>query len=205
MFSIITGTILLGIIHALIPNHWLPLVAIAKAEKWEKTELMLVASITATAHVLGTVILGIALGLIGTKLASEYEGYVHVIAPVLLILFGLIYFTVNLPHHHHSAKQEVNQYNKSKTKWILVFTAMMFLSPCLEVESLFLAAGAYGLDNILLLALVYALISITGILTLVMVAFKGIQLMNSQFIEHNEKRITGMVLIMVGIITFFIH
>lgn len=205
MYSIITGTILLGITHALIPNHWLPLVAIAKAEKWKKYELMQVASITASAHVLGTAILGIALGMIGTKLAHQYEGYMHVIAPVLLILFGLIYFTVNLPHHHHAANRDVQQYRISKTKWILIFAATMFLSPCLEVESLFLAAGAYGWNNILLLALVYAAISITGIITLVMLAFNGVQMMNSQFIEHNEKRITGMVLIIVGIVTFFIH
>ncbi|WP_204276953.1 hypothetical protein, partial [Escherichia coli] len=64
MYSIITGTILLGITHALISNHWLPLVAIARAEKWEKYELMLVASITASAHVLGTVIIGFALGMV---------------------------------------------------------------------------------------------------------------------------------------------
>ncbi|MBN8836214.1 MAG: hypothetical protein J0I09_03065 [Sphingobacteriia bacterium] len=42
MYSIIAGTILLALVHALIPNHWLPLVAVGKAEKWEKSELMLV-------------------------------------------------------------------------------------------------------------------------------------------------------------------
>lgn len=205
MFSIITGTILLAVIHALIPNHWLPLVAVAKAEKWEKSELMLVSSITASAHVLGTVILGIILGLVGSKLAHQYDEYVHVIAPVLLIVFGLIYFTVNLPHHHHAAKEDVEQYRKSKKKWIVIFVVMMFFSPCLEVESLFLAAGAYGLDDILLLALVYAAISISGIITLVMLAFRGVQLLKMHMIEHNEKRITGVVLIIVGIVTFFIH
>jgi putative Mn2+ efflux pump MntP len=205
MYSIITGTILLGITHALIPNHWLPLVAIAKSEKWQKSELMLVASITASAHVLGTVILGFALGMVGKKLALQYEEYVHIIAPVMLIVFGLIYFSVNLPHHHHAANKDVQQYQNSKTKWILIFAAMMFLSPCLEVESLFLAAGAYGWDDVLLLALVYAATSITGIITLVMMAFRGIEIMNSKFIEHNEKRITGMVLIIVGIVTFFLH
>lgn len=204
MYSIITGTILLGIIHALIPNHWLPLVAIARSEKWEKYELILVTSITASAHVMGTVILGIALGMVGSKLAHQYEGYVHVIAPVLLIIFGLIYFTVNRPHHH-SANKNVQHYKKSKTKWVLIFATTMFLSPCLEVESLFLTAGAYGLNGILLIALVYAVISITGIITLVILAFKGVQMMNSQFIEHNEKRITGIVLIIVGIVTFFLH
>ncbi|OQP58947.1 hypothetical protein A3860_39130 [Niastella vici] len=205
MYSIITGTILLGITHALIPNHWLPLVAIAKAEKWEKFELMMVTSITASAHVLGTAILGVALGRVGTRLAHEYEEYVHVIAPVLLILFGLIYFSINLPHHHHTANKDIQQYKRSKTKWIMMFAFIMFLSPCLEVESLFLAAGAYGWDSILLLALVYAVISITGIITLVMLAHKGIQMINSHFIEQNEKRITGLVLIIVGIVTFYLH
>jgi putative Mn2+ efflux pump MntP len=204
MYSIITGTILLGITHALIPNHWLPLVAIARSEKWEKYELILVASISASAHVMGTVILGIALGMVGSKLAYHFEGYVHVIAPVLLIIFGLVYFTVNLPHHH-TANNDVPHYKKSKTKWVLIFATTMFLSPCLEVESLFLTAGAYGLDGILLIALVYAVISITGIITLVILAFKGVKMMNSQFIEHNEKRITGIVLIIVGIVTFFLH
>ncbi|HNP24881.1 MAG TPA: hypothetical protein PKM63_22660 [Panacibacter sp.] len=205
MYSIITGTILLAITHALIPNHWLPLVAIAKAEKWERSELMLIASVTASAHVLGTVILGIALGLVGTTLAHEYEEYVHVIAPVLLIVFGFVYFAVNLPHHRYLANTDVEQYKRSKTRWVLIFTAVMFLSPCIEVEGFFLTAGAYGLENILLLAMVYALVSLTGILTLVMLAFKGVQLMNAGFIEQNEKRITGMVLIIVGIATFFLH
>ncbi|MEP7278384.1 MAG: hypothetical protein ABI813_07065 [Bacteroidota bacterium] len=93
MYSIITGTLLVAIVRALIPNHWLPLVAIAKSEKWDKYELMMVTSITASAHVLGTAILGIVLGLVETKLAHEYEGSVHVIAPVLLIVIGLIYYT----------------------------------------------------------------------------------------------------------------
>jgi cytochrome c biogenesis protein CcdA len=205
MYSIIGGTIFLAIIHALIPNHWLPLVAVAKAEKWEKQDLLLVSSITASAHVLGTVILGVVLGLVGSKLAHQYDAYVHVIAPVVLIIFGLIYFTVNLPHHHHAARKDVEQYRKSKKKWVIIFVIMMLFSPCLEVESLFLAAGAYGFDNITLLVLVYAIISITGIITLVMFAFRGVHLLKMQAIEHHEKRITGAVLIIVGIVTFFIH
>ncbi len=205
MYSIITGTVLVALIHALIPNHWLPLVAIAKSEKWDRYELMIVSTITASAHVLGTAILGVVLGLVGTKLAHEYEGSVHVIAPLLLIVFGLIYCTLNQPNHYHSVNKDVHAYKKSKTRWILIFAAMMFLSPCLEVESLFLAAGAYGWDNLLLLLLIYALISITGIVSLVMLGLKGSQLINSTWMEHNEKRITGIVLIMVGIVTFFLH
>lgn len=204
MYSIITGTLVLGIVHALIPSHWLPLVAVAKSEKWSRYELLLVTILSASAHVMGTVILGIVLGIVGVTLAHQYDDYIHFIAPVLLIVFGLLYFTLNLPHHH-TTKEEIIKNKKSKTKWIFLFVTMMFLSPCLEVESLFLAAGAYGLHSIVWLGLVYGVVSITGITALVVLAFKGIHLIKSETIENNEKRITGIVLIVIGIITFFIH
>jgi len=82
---------------------------------------------------------------------------------------------------------------------------MMFLSPCLEVESLFLSAGAYGMRMVILLSIIYAIVSISGILLLVNLGYKGINLLSAQFIEHNEKRISGTVLILVGILSFFLH
>jgi hypothetical protein len=82
---------------------------------------------------------------------------------------------------------------------------MMFLSPCLEVESLFLSAGAFGMATVTILSVVYAIVSISGILLLVNLGNKGVNLLPAQFIEHNEKRISGAVLIAVGIISFFLH
>ena len=205
MFSLLAGTFILAFIHALIPNHWLPLVAVARAEQWKVRDVTTVTFISATAHVLGTVALGIVLGVIGKELKEEYGRAINVGASVLLIIFGLIYYTVNLPHHHHSSRKDVAQYKRSKKKWILIFIVMMFLSPCLEVESLFLSAGAYGMGAVTLLSIVYAIVSISGILLLVTLGFKGVNLLSAQFIEHNEKRISGIVLIAVGIISFFLH
>jgi len=205
MLSLVAGTFLLALVHALIPNHWLPLVAVARAEHWKMKEITTVTFISATAHVLGTVALGLVLGVIGKELADQYGHAINVAASILLIIFGLIYYTVNLPHHHHSSQKDVVQYKRSKRKWILIFIFMMFLSPCLEVESLFLSAGAYGMTNVILLSIVYAIVSISGILLLVNLGNKGINLLPAEFIEHNEKRISGAVLIVVGIISFFLH
>ncbi|MFL5740510.1 MAG: hypothetical protein ACJ75B_09865 [Flavisolibacter sp.] len=205
MFTVITGTVLLAMVHALIPNHWLPLVAVARAEKWKLRDMTTITFISASAHVLGTVVLGILLGLIGKELREKYGSTINVASSVLLIMFGLIYYTVNLPHHHHSSQKDVMQYNRSKKKWILIFIFMMFLSPCLEVESLFLSAGAYGMGLVGLLSLIYAVVSISGIMLLVNLGYKGINLLGANFIEHNEKRISGIVLIIVGLISFFLH
>lgn len=205
MFSLVAGTFILALIHALIPNHWLPLVAVAKAEHWKTREMTSITFISATAHVLGTVALGIVLGLISKELTEQYGTAINVAASVLLIIFGLIYYTVNLPHHHHSSQKDVVQYKRSKRKWILIFVFMMFLSPCLEVESLFISAGAYGMATVTLVSVVYAIVSISGILLLVNLGYKGVSLLPAEFVEHNEKRISGIVLIAVGIISFFLH
>ena len=205
MFSVIAGTVLLAAIHALIPNHWLPLVAVARAEKWKPKEVTTVTFLAALAHVSGTVILGLVLGFIGKELEDKYGKTIYVASAILLIVFGLIYFTVNLPHHHHSEQKDVAAYKRSKQKWIMIFIVMMFLSPCLEVESLFLSAGAYGMGLVSLMAVIYAIVSISGILLLVNLGHRGVNLLPAEFIEHNEKRISGIVLILVGIVSFFLH
>jgi nickel/cobalt transporter (NicO) family protein len=205
MFTVIAGTILLAMVHALIPNHWLPLVAVARAEQWDKKDLTTVTFLAALAHVTGTVALGLVLGLIGKELIEKYGTVIYVVSSLLLIVFGLVYYTVNLPHHHHSAQQDVAAYKRSKRRWVLIFIIMMFLSPCLEVESLFLSAGLYGMAVVSALSVVYAVVSISGILLLVMLGYKGMNKLPAQFIEHNEKRISGIVLILVGIVSFFLH
>jgi len=165
----------------------------------------MVTLLAALAHVTGTVALGIVLGLIGKELMEDYGNTIQVASSVLLIVFGLIYYTVNLPHHHHSEQKDVVAYKRSKRKWIGIFIVMMFLSPCLEVESLFLSAGAYGMGAVFLLSFIYAIVSISGILLLVNLGYKGTRLLSARFIEHNEKRISGIVLILVGILSFFLH
>jgi hypothetical protein len=161
--------------------------------------------VAAMAHVLGTVALGFVLGTIGKELQEEYGNAIHMGAAVLLIVFGLIYYTVNLPHHHHSTTKDLVQYKRSRNKWIMIFIVMMFLSPCLEVESLFLSAGVHGMTLVTLLSVIYAVVSISGILLLVNLGYKGVNLLSAHFIEHNEKRISGIVLILAGIATFFLH
>ena len=205
MFTVIAGTVLLALVHALIPNHWLPLVAGARAEQWQRKDITLVTFLAALAHVTGTVALGFVLGFIGKELVEDYGDSIYIASSVLLIVFGLIYYTVNLPHHHHSGQEDVAQYKRSKRRWILIFIVMMFLSPCLEVESLFLSAAVYGMGLVTLLGVIYAIVSISGIMLLVTLGSRGVNLLPAHFIEHNEKRISGIVLILVGIISFFLH
>jgi hypothetical protein len=61
------------------------------------------------------------------------------------------------------------------------------------------------MGTVTLMAVIYALVSIGGILLLVNLGFRGVNLLPAEFIEHNEKRISGAVLILVGVVSFFLH
>lgn len=205
MNSIVTGTIILGILHALIPNHWLVLVAIAKSEKWSKNKLLLVTSITASAHVLGTVLFAIYRLFATSILEHQYEDYIHATVPTILILFGAIYFIINAAGFKKKQDKEISDYPVTGDKWVWFITIIMFFSPCLEAESLFRAAGSYGFDNIILLALVYALISITTIMLLVVISFTLLGFLKMKLVRPFEKQITGLVFIITGIVTIYLH
>jgi len=52
MWQIFLGSLLLSVIHALIPNHWIPLIAISKAEKWTIKETLFATFITGFSHMI---------------------------------------------------------------------------------------------------------------------------------------------------------
>lgn len=98
MFSIITGSIFLSLLHGMIPNHWLPVLAIGKKYNWSLKEVSAVTFISGLAHALSTIVIGIILGLLGLRLADKVEYFTHFIAPVILILLGLFFI---FQHHRH--------------------------------------------------------------------------------------------------------
>ncbi len=63
MFGIITGSLIISLLHAVIPNHWLPVLAIGKKEGWSLAETSRITFIAGAAHVISTVLIGLLLGM----------------------------------------------------------------------------------------------------------------------------------------------
>jgi nickel/cobalt transporter (NicO) family protein len=204
MISILLSTITVSILHALIPSHWLPLISIAKNYNWTKKETLLVTLYMGAAHVASTIVLGIIIGVIGNSLHSNYEKLFEIIAPITLIAMGIFFIYRHYTHHHFHINAQNNNHI-SKTKIVISLVSMMFFSPCLEVESFFLSAGQFGIIQVFIIALLYAFISIFGMLLWMWIALKGIQKLNWHKIEHNAGLITGFVLILCGLFNYFVH
>ncbi len=204
MFSIITGSLIISLLHAVIPNHWLPVIAIGRKEKWTTKEVTEVTFICALAHGISTVVIGIILGLLGAKLSNNLTYFTNIIAPVILILLGLLFIYRHHRHKHFHIDGDVRM-KKSKTAIISALVIAMFLSPCMEIEAYFLLAGTQAAWFVWLIAILYLVITTTGMVLFVRFAFKGLLQLNWHSLEHNAGVITGLTLVATGIATFFIH
>jgi nickel/cobalt exporter len=201
MNSLWIGSLLISLLHAIIPNHWLPLVAIGRKEKWTLAEIMQVTFLSGLAHVLSTIFIGLLLGLIGAELSVSITQFSKVIAPSLLILLGL-YFIIQHYRHHHFHLHQQNIRKRTKSGIILSLTVAMFLSPCMEIEPYFLLAGTIGNWALLTIALMYATVTLTGMMIWVTIAYKGMVKFNWHNLEHNAGIITGVILILSGLFGF---
>jgi nickel/cobalt exporter len=201
--SIILGSLVLSVLHALIPNHWLPVLAIGRKENWSIAQITSVTLISGLSHAVSTVIIGVAIGLLGVQLADKISGFTHVVAPIILIGLGLFYIYQHHRHKHFHLHAEVKP--RAKNKIIVSLVVAMFFSPCLEIEAYFLMAGAQGWTLIALLAILYTVITVFGMVIWVRIAFKGLSKLNWHSLEHNTGIITGLTLIATGIVSFFIH
>lgn len=207
MIQLFLGSFLLSLIHAMIPNHWLPVVALGKAENWTQRETLFVTAISGLAHTLSTILIGIAIGIIGISLSKSYTFITEKIAPSLLIVIGLVYLFAGLRHHNHKDHHIKTGKTKQQTKWAIIasLSLTMFFSPCLEIEAYYLQAAAAGWAGIFMVSAVYVLITISGMMLLVFLAGKGVRAIRSHIIDHHEKLLSGAVLIILGIIAFFIR
>jgi len=204
MISIITGALIISLLHAVIPNHWLPVIAIGRKEQWTIEEVTGVTFITALGHATSTILIGCILALLGAGLAVHVNRFTHIIAPCILIILGLIFIYRHHRHKHFHIDDGL-QRKKSKTAIITALAIAMFFSPCMEIEAYFLLAGMQATWLVWFIALLYLLITTTGMVLLVRFAYKGILRLNWHKWEHNAGLISGGVLILTGILSFFIY
>lgn len=207
MDSIFVGSLTLSLLHALIPSHWLPFVTIGKTEHWSSRQTLTVTAIAGLAHTVSTTLLGVLVSLAGWQLAENYHDLSERAIPLLLLALGLWYFMQHLRHRHTHDHIDAGASRKNRTfsGLLLSLGLAMFLSPCLEIEAYFLSAGAKGWGAVALVALIYNVITLSGMLLMVMLGRRGLQQVHAHWFEHNENLITGLTLIGLAVLNFFIE
>ena len=205
--EIFFGSFILSVIHALIPNHWMPLVAIGRTENWTRKDTLGVTAITGVAHTASTVLIGIVVGVVGYSLSSSYEFITHIVAPIILVGLGFVYLMVDArgSHRHHELEAKQSGSGRSKIAIVTTLGMAMFFSPCIEIEAYYFFASSLGWLGIITVSVVYLVITVLGMVILVFIGLKGVEKLKWHFLEHHDRKVTGLLLILLGMFAYFVE
>ena len=208
LMQVLFGALILSVVHAPMPNHWIPIVLVSKAENWTRGETLGATALVAIPHTISTISVGAVLGLIGHELSSTYELIMRFSAPTILVVLGLVYLFLDFKFkfkfedssQHHSQIMDVEgATKKSKLALISSLGIALFLSPCVAIGAYCFTAGTFGWMGIPLVLAIYAGVTVLGMVLMVNLGLKAMAKIEWRFLERHEKIVTGIVLIILGI------
>lgn len=220
----------IGFIHTITgPDHYLPFIMMARAQKWSQFKTTLVTLFCGLGHVMSSVVLGmigVAFGVIVSRL-EIFESVRGSMAAWAMIAFGLTYMVwgvhrgiKNKPHTHihihgdgeahehkhmhhktHAHPHEVGA-KKSITPWVL-FTIFV-LGPCEPlIPILMYPAVQQSYSGLFIVTGIFALTTISTMIAVVTLACSGIRLMPLGPLERYSHALAGGIIMASGMaITF---
>lgn len=183
----------------------MPIVTISRILKWTHGKTIRTTIIASLAHCLSTILLGVIIALSGKLISEQVEMFTDLIAPIILVVLGLWIIVKHSRHKHFHLHLDENLPVENQRKLLFTILLAMFLSPCLEIEALFVSAGTQGWWMVGAMALTYLVVTTIGMVLWMSLALKGLKKLNSHKIEHNAGLISGLVLILTGVVSYFLH
>ncbi|MCK5291138.1 MAG: hypothetical protein KAR39_03860 [Thermoplasmata archaeon] len=203
IYGLLVGAIAISILHAALPNHWLPFVLVGRAQKWDDKKILRISFLAGTGHVVMTGVFGIIAALVGGMILSSLDLLLLPVTSGILIVIGLIY--VVLGYRAKKAGDEGHHHHVPDNATSLSLFLMLTFSPCEAMIPVFFAASPYGLESLLFLVVVVSLATIGAIMLLVYLTMKGYERIHSRWLEENDRIVVGTSLILLGILVYVFH
>ncbi len=191
----------IGVLHGLMPNHWLPFVAIGRTFGWSPLRTVKTSFIASAAH--GAVTLGIA------ATSVFLGGGVASLAPIGHRLGGLLILGLGLAfllkpqvfghkHIHHPYCLHSDRFEEKGTT--LTVTLALVLSPCFGIVPIaFGAAARMGASAGLLVSVVSTLLTVLSLNGSVALASRGWSALLEKVPEGLERWIVIVSLLAIGL------
>lgn len=203
-----------GVLHTMVPDHWLPITLIARQRGWSRAETARAALGAGTGHVLSTLAIGIVVWLGGVVVAQRYGTLVSSISSFALVGFGAwisVSSVRELREHAHAHECGHGHAHgsgalgaepaaaSSRTALLLILGS----SPMIEGIPAFFAAGKYGPAVIGAMALVFACATIVTYVVLCVYSAAGFARLRLGAFEQYGEVLSGAIIMLVGATSFF--
>lgn len=201
--SIAVAAVTLASVHALAPDHWMPLAALARAQNWTMSRTARIAAACGFAHVTLSVVVGVIGLALGVRVFDQFGAELESVAGVVLIGCGALYAIWGLRHarahlhghHHHHYDHIHDPHRVSPWMVFLVFAA----DPCLAIFPLLFAAMPLGWTAVGVVILLYELATIVTIVSLVVPArAAATAVVKGHFVHRWGDALAGAFIVFVG-------
>lgn len=199
------GLILMSLVHAVLPTHWLSFVLVARAQKWSRRRMLQVAMLSGLGHVLTTALVGFLAAAIGKGAQKAVESLETPLPAMILLAFGLYYLVEGWrrgghKHCQHDHRDDPIQADRLAVGGLFI---EMTLSPCETLIPIFFAAGGLPWSTLAIMALTTSGITLGAMGLLAYLGFTGYEKLVWPAIERNERTILGLLLMGLGVFAFF--
>jgi hypothetical protein len=189
-----------GVLHTLVPDHWAPIVVIARQRRWSAARTGQAGAIAGLGHVSSTLLLGAVIWIAGAYVAEAYARTVSVASALALIAFGawIAYGGWKEAHEQgaeDAAVAEARGYAKRGTALLLILGS----SPMVEGLPAFLAASTRGVVLLGEMAVVFATATIATYVVTCVAGIAGLQRLSFGALERYGELLSGSVVALVGI------
>lgn len=87
-FLLIGAVAAVGVLHTVVPDHWVPITLIARQRGWSKRETAWASLQAGTGHVLSTLLIAAVVWIAGVAVATRFGHIVDTAASIALVVFG---------------------------------------------------------------------------------------------------------------------
>jgi hypothetical protein len=195
-FLLIGAVLAVGVFHTMVPDHWLPIVLMARQRKWSTRETALAALQAGTGHVVSTLLIAVLFWGAGVAIATRFNGWVETATSVALVGFGL-WVAIGAWREMHK------QSHDTKTGSRIALLLILGSSPMIEGIPAFFAAGKYGFGLLIVMALVFAAATISVYIVFSVYSAKGLKQVRFGRFERYGEIVSGAVIALVGAVFWF--
>lgn len=219
------GTV--AILHSILPDHWVPLAVVARAERWSIGRVARLSALASVGHVLTSVILGGIIAVVGLQFQRQIDVQQGRLVGSVLIVTGLAFLVWGLTghgHHHdhdehsptahaattatiaedHATDQRIAGPQQTRAKRIaaIVVPFGIAASPDLTILPVALAASAVSGLTVAGVLVVFAAVTIATFVGLTVLATLAGYQIKGEWLERNATTITALVLIAIGAVAY---
>ncbi len=205
--------------HALIPDHWLPYVLMARARGMSRGRAAVMAAAGAVAHLFSTVLVGLLFALAGDMVATSISAGLDRAVGLVVIGLGLYFVSRGWPvwpreagpHDQEPHGEEGSGRAEAEHRHAhphprragsdYTLGAILGIRPCAEAIPIFLAASTKGVFSSLAAVAAWSTVTVISMVGIVWLSARGLETLRFAWLGRHGQLISGAIIVAVGVAT----